>query len=168
MLSLQVQTRGDPSASGAGGGDMLDGGLHRGAHTHVGLEQPEAPSAERLHQLRPRHHLPVRERHQHGLHGLLQLFRMGAAAAAAHAGDLRRDLLHDPQAAQQQEDHQQSLRSQQVLQQGAESGQIAGSGTLSFCHQLAAPPHHQLHHAVLPRLPEAHHAALHRHPAHSW
>lgn len=111
MLCLQVQTRGDLSASRAGSGDVLDGGLHRGAHAHIGLEQPQAPSAERLHQLRPRGHLPVWERHQHGLHGLFQLFRMGAAAAAAHACDLCRDLLHDPQAAQQQEDHQQSLRS---------------------------------------------------------
>lgn len=46
---LQVQAGGDPSASGAGSGDMLDGGFHCGAHTHVRLEQPEAPPAERLH-----------------------------------------------------------------------------------------------------------------------
>lgn len=51
MLCLQVQAGGDPSASGAGSGDMLDGGFHRGTHTHVRLEQPEAPPAERLHQL---------------------------------------------------------------------------------------------------------------------
>ena len=50
-LLLQVQAGGDPSASGAGGGGMLDSGFHRGAHTHARLEQPEAPPAERLHQL---------------------------------------------------------------------------------------------------------------------
>lgn len=51
LCCLQVQAGGDNSASGGGGGDMLDGGFHRGAHAYVRLEQPEAPSAERLHQL---------------------------------------------------------------------------------------------------------------------
>lgn len=51
LFCLQVQAGGDPSASGAGSGYMLDSGLHRGAHPHVRLEQPEAPPAERLHQL---------------------------------------------------------------------------------------------------------------------
>lgn len=56
---VQVQAGGHPSASGAGRGRVLDGGFHRGPHPHVRMEQPVAPAAERLHQLRPRHHLPV-------------------------------------------------------------------------------------------------------------
>lgn len=58
-LLLQVQAGGDPSASGAGCGGVLDCGIHRGAHAHVRLEQPEASPAKWLHQLRPHHHLPI-------------------------------------------------------------------------------------------------------------
>lgn len=59
MLCLQVQASGDPSASRAGSGDLLDGGFYRGTHTHVGLEQPKAPPAKRLHQLQPHYYMPV-------------------------------------------------------------------------------------------------------------
>ncbi|XP_032955436.1 adenosine receptor A1 isoform X1 [Rhinolophus ferrumequinum] len=167
--SPQVQGGGDAAQGCGGHRRLLDPVLPGGPDTHVWLEQPErgAPGVGGQRQRgRARDQVRVREGHQHGVHGVLQLLRVGAAPAAAHGADIPGGLPPHPQAARQ-EGVGLGGRPAEVLRQGAADRQVAGPGPRPLRAQLAAPARPQLHHPLLPVVPQAQRPRLHRHLPHA-
>ncbi|XP_032955439.1 adenosine receptor A1 isoform X2 [Rhinolophus ferrumequinum] len=169
MSSCKVQGGGDAAQGCGGHRRLLDPVLPGGPDTHVWLEQPErgAPGVGGQRQRgRARDQVRVREGHQHGVHGVLQLLRVGAAPAAAHGADIPGGLPPHPQAARQ-EGVGLGGRPAEVLRQGAADRQVAGPGPRPLRAQLAAPARPQLHHPLLPVVPQAQRPRLHRHLPHA-
>lgn len=94
--SAQVQHHSDPEEGVCGRLSVLDPLLPHRTGSDDGMEQ--APRWRKPQQLR-RHRLRIHRGHEDGLHGVLQLLRLGGGAAVRHDRPVRRDLPGDPAAA---------------------------------------------------------------------
>lgn len=122
------------------------------------VEQPRRPEkSQRL----GRHRLRVHHRHENGLHGVLQLLRLGGGPAVHHDRPVWRDLPTDPATAQPPRCGDERRRT--LLSEGAKASQVAGLGRLPFCAVLAAAAHPELRHLLLPGMPRPQVCHVRRH-----
>ncbi len=104
------------------------------------------------------HQMPVHQRHAHGLHGLLQLLRLGGGAPDHHDRTVRRDLpRHLPPAQPPGRGH---LWLEQVLPQRAETCKVVIASSVSVRALLATTTYYELYCVLLPDMQYAQECCL--------